>query len=231
MDSWGEGASAREWWDATDAVWREIFLCNLAIEANRDRAARLSSTWLTPAKRYERLTGEPFVMHTEGLPENETQRLVKVDCYGTDVENLTPLAGLQELREAYCGATSLYDLSPLRNCKKLANLCLYDTKVASLEPLRDLREIRRLCCANTRVRSLEPLARLQHLEFLSISNTLITSLAPIWGLRSLRRLRCHNTGISTEELNAFCREHPQCEVLTVESEDDDFAAPLGCPGP
>lgn len=195
MDNGVEGVSAREWWDATDALWREIFLCNLAIEANRDQAERLSSTWLTPAERYERVTGQQFVLQAGGLPDDEIQRLVKVDCYGTDVEDLTPLAGLQGLREAYCGGTSLSDLSPLRNCEKLANLCLYDTEVVSLEPLRDLREIRRLCCANTRVRSLEPLARLQDLEFLSISNTPITSLAPIWGLGSLRRLRCYNTGI------------------------------------
>ena len=223
------GREAQEWWDATDERWREILLVNMALSAEYAEAARTSLRWVTPAERYRALVG--LVIETpEGTSAEEVLHLLKVDCYGTAVSDLTPLAGMEALREAYCGATPVIDLHPLRACSRLEKLCLYDTLVENLEPLRDLQSIRRLCCANTKVHSLKPLSRLQQLEVLSISNTSITSLAPIWGLMRLRRLRCANTAVSNDELDAFRREHPNCEVLTHESDEDDFAVSLDEPG-
>lgn len=213
------------WWEATDERWREILLLNLALEAKDTEAGPTTNTWMTPAERYHAVVGIAFEAPAS-VPSKEVQHLRKVDCYGTVVEDLSALAQLEELREAYCGATPVSALEPLQNCTQLEKLCLYNTPVSNLEPLRNLQNLRRLCCANTEVHSLEPLVGLQQLEVLSISNTTISSLTPVWGLR-LRRLRCANTGISREELEAFQREHPFCEVLTVESDEDDFAVRLG----
>jgi hypothetical protein len=212
------------WWEVTDERWREILLLNLALEANTE-AGPTTNTWVTPAERYHAVIGVAFEASAT-VSSKEVQHLRKVDCYGTVVEDLSPLAQLEELREAYCGATPVSALEPLQNCAKLEKLCLYNTPVSNLEPLQNLQNLRRLCCANTEVHSLEPLAGLEQLEVLSISNTVISSLTPVWNLMRLRRLRCANTGISGEELEAFQREHPFCEVLTFESDEDDFAVPL-----
>jgi Leucine-rich repeat (LRR) protein len=217
---------ASAWWEATDERWREILLLNLALEARGGEAAPTANTWVTPADRYRAVVGAAFETPAS-VPSDEVRRLRKVDCYGTAVEDLSPLAQLEALREAYCGATPVAVLEPLQNCTRLEKLCLYNTPVSNLEPLRNLQNLRRLCCANTRVRSLEPLSRLEQLEVLSISNTVISSLTPIGGLMRLRRLRCANTAVSSEELEAFRREHPLCEVLTIESDEDDFAVTLG----
>lgn len=216
---------ASQWWEATDERWREILLLNLALEAKVMEPAPTANTWMTPAERYRAFVGAAFET-SPSVPPEEVRRLRKVDCYGTAVEDLSPLAQLDGLREAYCGATPVAVLEPLQDCAQLEKLCLYNTPVSNLQPLQNLQNLRRLCCANTGVRSLEPLAGLQQLEVLSISNTAISSLTPIRGLMRLRRLRCANTAVSREELEAFRREHPFCEVLTVESDEDDFAVPL-----
>lgn len=216
---------ALQWWEATNERWREILLLNLALEAKGMEAAPTTNTWLTPAERYRAAMGVAFEPPAS-VPSKEVQQLQKVDCYGTAVDDLSPLAQLEALREAYCGATPVTVLEPLQNCARLEKLCLYNTPVSNLEPLRNLQNLRRLCCANTEVHSLDPLANLEQLEVLSISNTMISSLTPIWGLMRLRRLRCANTAVSSGELEAFRREHPFCEVLTTESDEDDFAVPL-----
>jgi hypothetical protein len=213
------------WWEDLGPDWQEIFLVNLELEAGlTEELAKLRNIWSTSRENYRRVFGQEFI--PDPSQAGRVVGLRKVDCYGTEVQEIPRMPRGINLDEFYCGSTAVSSAEPLRDQRGLRKLCLYNTRVNSLEPLRGMTRLRRLCCSNTRVDDLSPLRDLNDLEVLSCYNTPVSSLRPIWGLPRLRRLRCYGTMVSEAEVAEFVRDHPRCRVYyrseEGEPEYDDF---------
>ena len=122
--------------------------------------------------------------------------LQSLQCSGTHVSSLEPLAGLTALHLLRCSYTQVSSLEPLAGLTALHLLQCSDTQVSNLEPLAGLAALQSLQCDNTRVSSLAPLAGLTALQSLWCFNTSVSSLAPLAGLTALQSLWCFNTPVS-----------------------------------
>lgn len=146
-----------------------------------------------------RRRGSPVVI---SLPPAFLQRLAEacpglrcLDLRNTDLNELSPLAGLTELRELRLSNTHVQELSPLAGLTKLQRLTLTNTQVRNLSPLARLMDLQELYLSDTQIRDLSPLAGLTELQSLSLSNTQVRDLSPLAGLTKLQRLWLNNTQV------------------------------------
>jgi len=102
------------------------------------------------------------------------RRINYLDLSSTKVSDLSPLAGLTNLKELWC----------------------YNTKVSDLTPLAELTNLQKLWCSETQVSDLAPIAGLINLQDLLCTKTQVSDLALVAGLTNLRRLTCYNTQVS-----------------------------------
>ncbi len=96
-----------------------------------------------------------------------------MDLWDNDIEDLSPLASLTDLRELWIPYNLISDLSPLAGLDKLVQLKVYGNKITSLEPLRGLTNLNVL---DLRGNPLEPgtlacLRKCKRLGMLGLSNT------------------------------------------------------------
>lgn len=129
-------------------------------------------------------------------PLKTLNSLREVDCSGTRVNELTPLAGLR-LQSLKCSGTPVNDLGPLKEHVGLRLLDCSGTPVADLGPLRNLAGLQALNCFGTRVSGLEALHALNELLVLNCSGTLVTDLGPLKDVVSLQELNCAGTQVSS----------------------------------
>ena len=121
-------------------------------------------------------------------PISGLKELRVLDCSISEIVDLTPIAGLRMLRELYCSATEISDLGPLLNLSSLQRLHCYHTRVADLTPLAGLSSLGSLDCSNCEVFDLAPLAGLSALSGLRCSGNQVSDLTPLVGLEELRTL-------------------------------------------
>lgn len=142
----------------------------------------------------------------------------KIDLYGLQVSDLTPiadltslhtlslddtrisdlsqLAGFTSLRTLTLVLTKISDLSPLVGLSSLHTLTLGLTQISDLSPLAGLTSLRKLVLVLTKISDLSPLADLENIESLSLNGTQITDLAPLSSLKSLQTLLLEQTSVS-----------------------------------
>ncbi len=87
------------------------------------------------------------------------------------LDDITPLASLNDLTILDLSRSSVVDLMPLANSLSLEILSLYYADVADVTPLADLTGLRILNLRGTRVADLSPLARLTNLELLYLPSS------------------------------------------------------------
>ena len=142
-------------------------------------------------------TGLSDLTPLAGLPQ--LRALFLSGCTG--LSDLTPLAGLAQLRAlSLSGCTGLSDLSPLGGLPQLSSLDLSDcTGVSDLSPLAGLPRLRALFLDYcTGLSHLSPLAGLPRLDWLSLSGCSgLSDLSPLAGLTELHTLYLdYCTGLS-----------------------------------
>ncbi len=112
------------------------------------------------------------------------------------LSDLSPLAGLTNLKRLSVSGKSITDLSPFVGLINIEELVLFSTTVSDLSPLADLRKMKRLYFNHAPVSDLSPLAGLTNLEKLEIFYAESPSLAPLKGLVELKKLSVGRSGIS-----------------------------------
>ena len=142
-----------------------------------------------------------------GLKNLRTLRL-----FGTPVSDLTPLAGMKDLQMLYLASTQVSDLTPLAGLKNLQMLYLANTPVSDLSPLAGLKNLTELRLDNTQVSDLSPLAGLKDLRRLNLAVTEVDDLSPLAGLKDLRRLHLNRTPARNEQVEMLQRALPNCEI-------------------
>ena len=135
----------------------------------------------------------------------EIVRLTQVDISSNqNIQDLSPIGKLVDLKHLDISGTWVNDLVPLRNLTKLETLICSSTTVGNLEPLKYATSLRVLDCENTRVSDLSILSSFSKLEKLYCSGTKIRQLVKIPGLKDLR---CASTAIinlaPVAEMNAL----------------------------
>ncbi|MCE9547089.1 MAG: hypothetical protein K8T25_16565 [Planctomycetia bacterium] len=97
-----------------------------------------------------------------------------VNIYGKKVNDLSPLAELNDLEQLRLSSTNVSDLSPLAGLKNLYEVDLDETKVSDLSPLAGLKSLERIHLDYTKVGDLSPLAGLKKLFDLSLVKAEVT---------------------------------------------------------
>jgi hypothetical protein len=85
--------------------------------------------------------------------------VTRLNCYKTQVSDLSPLSKLKNLTELYCWITPVSDLSPLSNLTKLSAIDCSGTQVSDLSPLVELPKLTRIYCNKALLDSAVPAFR------------------------------------------------------------------------
>ncbi len=86
----------------------------------------------------------------------------RIDIYGTQASDLTPLSGLTNLRWLMLEGTPVSDLAPLAGMTNLRALSLDSTQASDLTPLARMTSLEVLRLCGTDVSDLTPLVKLLH---------------------------------------------------------------------
>ena len=104
---------------------------------------------------------------------------------GNQVKDLSPVAGLTNLRVLFLHHNPISDLSPVRGLTNLTELMLYDTLISDISSVRGLTNLTRLHFHGTDVTDLSPIAGLVNLENLAFAHKGLSDLSPLAGLINL----------------------------------------------
>ena len=143
-----------------------------------------------PGRGIQDLTGLQFATNLEGLILGWWGR------GSNQVSDLSPIAGLINLRRLYLNNNPVSDISPLRGLKNLTQLSLYDTLVSDISIVGGFKNLTRLALEGVLTSDLSPVAGLVSMETLSFSNENISDLSPLTGLINLKRIFSWGNSIS-----------------------------------
>ena len=115
---------------------------------------------------------------------------------GNPVNDLSPIAGLLNLRRLYLIGTPVSDLSPLRGLTNLTELHLNDTPVSDILPVRGLTNLTHFSVHGTLVTDLSPIAGLINLTNLAFSSENLSDISLLAGLINLESIFCWGHAIS-----------------------------------
>jgi len=104
------------------------------------------------------------------------------------ITNLTPLAGLGELKKLYLGNNAIANLTPLVGLNKLKTLDLNNNEISDLGNLSDLKQLEKLNLSDNQNLDLASLPSLLELKELRLENNEISDLSPLSGLAKLEEL-------------------------------------------
>ena len=138
------------------------------------------------------------------------KNLTRINISHNQVSDLSPVAGLIELRELWItdnpvsdislvrgltnlthlgfGRCQVSDISPARGLTNLTHLELQRTLVADLSPIANLIKLKRLYCHDANISDLSPLARLTNLEIGIFYGNRISDLSALTELVELKHL-------------------------------------------
>jgi internalin A len=126
-------------------------------------------------------------------------RLAKLNLFGMEISDATPLSQLPELTTLDLGHNLVSDATPLSTLTKLTGLNLFGTNISDAEPIRHLRRLVWLDLGATPLTNLEPLRHLVKVIWLSLSYTNVSDIGPISDLPRLVHLDLSHTAVSTAE--------------------------------
>lgn len=123
---------------------------------------------------------------------------VSVDAYkGAALEDISCLKYAENLKTCYLDNTNVSDLTPIAGLKNLKRLYIYNNeKVTDISALKDLTQLTILDISETKVTDITSLATLKNLERLDISKTDITNISAIGNLKDLKWLNMNDTKVT-----------------------------------
>ncbi len=112
------------------------------------------------------------------------------------VLNLSPLAGLTNLKRLDLRGNNIANISHLARLTNLTWLELWDNRISDLSPLSELTNLTELTLGGNSISNLSPLAGLPNLATLLLQSNSSSNLSPLAGLTNLTRLGLAGNGIS-----------------------------------
>ena len=121
-------------------------------------------------------------------------RLLGLD--NNSISNISPLAELTLLRFLGLGGNNITDISSLAGLTRLTTLGLWENSIADLSPLAGLTRLTNLRLRTNNITDLSPLAGLTNLTWLDLGNNSISDISHLAGLTHLTTLNLNNNSIS-----------------------------------
>ena len=138
------------------------------------------------------LTGLQFATNLSRLNLGEGWKEGK----GNQISDLSPLAGLVNLRNLSIWDSPVSDLSPLKGLKNLTRLVFSRTQVSDLSPIAGLINLRTLDFNVGNVSDLSPITGLINIEYLGFPNNNVSDLSAIAGFVNLKTLYFWGNNVS-----------------------------------
>ncbi|MDE0467790.1 MAG: leucine-rich repeat domain-containing protein [Candidatus Poribacteria bacterium] len=112
------------------------------------------------------------------------------------ISDVSPLAGMTNLRTLILHNTSISDVSPLAGLTNLTGLILSSSSILDISDLAGMTNLQVLDLRDTSISNVSPLTGLTNLEHLTLPNTSISNVSPLAGLTNLRSLGLRDNSIS-----------------------------------
>ncbi len=110
--------------------------------------------------------------------------------------DITPLAGLTQLKKFVLSKTNVTDISALANLTQLKLLVIREAPLLDITPLAGLTQLKELVLSKTNVTDISALANMTQLEKLVIREAPISDIAPLAGMTQLKELNLRNTDVT-----------------------------------
>ena len=121
----------------------------------------------------------------------------RLDLRDNQISDISPIAGLTELRELEINRNTISDISPVRGLTNLTLLVLKGNQISDISPIAGLINLRRLYLDDNLFSDLSPLRGLTNLEGLHFSeNKDVSDLSPLAGLVNLKTIGSWGHSIS-----------------------------------
>jgi internalin A len=143
-------------------------------------------------------------------PLKALQQLETIELDHSPVEDLGPLRDL-DLGYISLRSTNVKDLSPLAGMSELRTVDFADTKVIDVQSLGSLSLLQTLGMSGSSVTDISPLANCRILSKVDLSGTAVHDLTPLYELPSLSAIDL-NYALTAEEVAAFRQAQPKCRV-------------------
>jgi Leucine-rich repeat (LRR) protein len=147
----------KSWWAELSDAWKEIFIKQVGVSKNPDK--------------------------------EELARIAKVNTI--DIS----------------GNGQIDDLSPLSILENLKSLSFANTGISDLTPLRELDKLEHINCSFNPIESIEALAYLRNIKVLNVEKTQVSSLSPLSYHDDLEMLYCDDTPIEIDHLLEFAENN------------------------
>ncbi|MCL2637260.1 MAG: leucine-rich repeat domain-containing protein [Oscillospiraceae bacterium] len=120
------------------------------------------------------------------IPLQYMTNLVELNLWGDNrIIDISPLAGLTELKVLQLGGNPVVDISPLANLTELTELRMSDCNVSDLTPLTNLTKMRHLTLRDNQISDISPLENLKELTTLRLNGNPITDWSPVEHVREV----------------------------------------------
>ena len=106
----------------------------------------------------------------------------------TEIDDIEPLSGLNNIRELNLTRTRISDFNPLIKFKNLESLCVSDTQFNDLKLIENLTNLQELSLGRSKVTDLKPIKKLKNLQVLSLSQNQVHELEQLTELKKLNKL-------------------------------------------
>lgn len=190
-----EEEDMRGWWNSLSSEWRMYFTEKNALESSLSKVdfKILSRTEIEINGQKQEVSYD-LINYVKAIVNTES-----LDLSGRkEIDNLTPLSKLGNLKTLDISRTRVSDIAPLRSMTKLEVFRCAETTVADVSHLRHSMDMRELNLNKTLINSLKPLENFSKLTMLSVSNcTLLKTLDGVEAFPQLKDLRFSNTNVST----------------------------------
>ena len=126
----------------------------------------------------------------DATPLKNLKNLEFLSIWGTSIADLTPLVGLDKLKEINARTTKIIDARPLEKMASLEKIDLLGTPIQDISPLARIEKMKEILICSTKVEDLSPLYPVaERLTYLDICNVLWRDFGELKRFRNLETLK------------------------------------------
>jgi hypothetical protein len=120
-----------------------------------------------------------------------------------DIADVSPLAGLTNLRRLVLNQNRIADISPLAGLVNLTELDIHHNRIRDISPLSEMTKMRRLAIRENPISDLGPLAGIIGMQVLIASITEVNDISPLLGMKSLQHLDLRQCPLDRSAYDAY----------------------------
>jgi Leucine-rich repeat (LRR) protein len=129
-------------------------------------------------KQIESIEGLQYTKNLEELNLN----------YNGEIEDITPLSHLDNLKKLYISSNRITDIQPLESLINLNSLDISMNQISNIEVLSKLSSLTYLMAEDNQISDVSPLSQLADLTILGLGGNIITDITSLETLKQLRSL-------------------------------------------